>query len=101
MIEHRQEVLLTLHRIRTVLEELTLGGLRTAAPAQLQALEAAATFLHRCTAPRLAGHLTRLQEAIAADDPVAPAALLRAHIALQLFERLLTRQAALAALEDR
>jgi hypothetical protein len=95
-----EEVVLTLEQLRRELEELAVRGLRAVMPRQVERLGLLREELEGIGAEHLAGTLGELQQAIRADDPAAAKALLRAQIALRVFERMVTLEVAQAQLQQ-
>ena len=95
-----EEVVLTLEQLRRELEELAIRGLRAVAPRQTARLGLIREELQGIGAEHLAGTLGQLEGALRNDDPAAAPALLRAQIALRVFERVVTLEVAQAQLQQ-
>lgn len=90
------EVMQTLERLNTELQDLLVRGLRVCGPEHLRPLRALHAELQRIGADYLTARLSSLMDAIEGDQRDAAAALLQTQAALRLFERILT----LRAVED-
>jgi len=91
----------TLHAVQGLLNELTVRGLRACGPRETQALGHHADALRRMGVEHLARELDALAVAIREAERSAAATLLRARTRLRVFERLLTKRAAIAQLGPR
>lgn len=94
------EIADTLEAVRRELEGLVVRGLRAAGPADTARLCAMRDELRRAGASHLAERLTELLDRARADDPAAPAALMRTLSSLRVFERVLTLDTLATALES-
>lgn len=83
-----------LDRLHAALEDLVVRGLRAAGPRDLARLAALRDEFRAAGAEHLAGRLDTLEAAIRDDDRGASAALLRALIALRMFDRMFTLEVA-------
>lgn len=95
-----EEVVLTLEQLRRELEELAVRGLRAVVPRQVERLGLMREELEGIGAEHLAGTLGELEQALRTDDPAAARALLRAQIALRVFERMVTLEVAQGKLQQ-
>jgi hypothetical protein len=93
------EVVQTIERLTGAFEDLSVRGLRAAAPRDIAALRSMREEFERIGASHLATRIAALIEAIEKDDRGAATALLRAQSSLRVFERLLTLQAAAQAVQ--
>jgi hypothetical protein len=93
------EIVYTLGRVQSELEDLALGGLRAAGADHVGTLEAMREDLERMGALHLAGRLETLSQAIRADDRGAAAAMMRTQASLRVFERVLTLETVAARLQ--
>lgn len=91
------EVVQTIERLAGAFEDLSVRGLRAAAPKDVAGLRGMREEFERIGAAHLAGRIAALIEAIDKDDRGAASALMRAQASLRVFERLLTLQAAAGA----
>jgi hypothetical protein len=87
------EIVQTVERLQTALEELSVRGLRSAGGEQLAVLDALREEFERVGAGHLAARVAALVSAVRAGDRSAAAALLRAQASLRVFERILTLEA--------
>lgn len=94
-----QEILRTLERVQSTLDDIVVRGLRSAAPEQLKSLDVMQEQFDRVGAAHLSLRLKTLATALRDDDPRAAAALLNAQASVRLYERLLTLENATAALQ--
>jgi hypothetical protein len=85
-----EELRVTLERIRTLLENLAVRGLRACGPDELGQITSYAEHLEQTGAGRLAGVLSELQRRIEGDERTSAQALLEAQTNVRLLERLLT-----------
>jgi hypothetical protein len=85
-----EELRVELDRIRTLLENLVVRGLRACGPDELAQLGAYAEHLDRSGAGHLASLLADLRDQIERDERTASRKLLEAQTAVRLLERLLT-----------
>lgn len=88
------EILHTADHLHSVLADLVVRGLRSAAAAQLAPLDALRVEFDRVGAAHLAARISDLVDAIRRDDPAAARAMFQLQLSLRLFERLLTLQQA-------
>jgi hypothetical protein len=93
-MEDAAEIVHTIERLQTSLEELAVRGLRSAGPQDLKALSSLREEFQRIGAEHLAGRIGVLSDAIRDDDRTAAASLLRAQASLRVFERILTLETA-------
>ncbi len=91
--EIADEIALVTERLRDLLDDLVVRGLRTAGDDELRRLDAAREELDRFGAGHLAGRLDDLAAAVRAGG-AGGGDLLRAQTSLRLFESLLTREVA-------
>jgi len=96
-VSERDDLCATIETLRGQLEGLVVRGLRVAGPSDIKALDGAHVELTRAEAHYLAGRIKTLADALRADDRSAASALLRAQMTLQVFERVLTLDAAAEA----
>jgi hypothetical protein len=94
------EIIQTIDRLQTCLEELSVRGLRSTGPQDLKGLSALREEFQRIGADHLAGRISTVIEGIRNDDRSAAASLLRAQASLRVFERILTLDQAEAALQS-
>ncbi len=87
------EIALVTERLRGLLDDLVVRGLRTAGGDELRRLDAAREELGRFGAGHLAGRLDDLAAAVRAGGSDG-GALLRVQTSLRLFDSLLTREVA-------
>ena len=92
------EIVHTVERLQTALEDLAVRGLRSAGPGDLAALTALRQEFERIGADHLAGRIGAVVDAIRNGDRAAAAALMRAQASLRLFDRILTLDVAAAVL---
>jgi hypothetical protein len=102
-----EELRIDIERLRTLLENLVVRGLRACGPDELSQLRAHAEHLERAGAGHLAAVLSELREQIETDQRTSPRKLLEAQTNVRLLERLLTLRvvkmqyaAAIQALDD-
>jgi hypothetical protein len=93
------EIVQTVERLQSVLEELAVRGLRSAGAEQLAVLDALRQEFERVGAGHLATRIAALASAVRAGERSAAAALLRAQTSWRVFERVLTLEAAGATLK--
>ncbi len=89
--EISSEITLVTERLRNLLDDLVVRGLRTAGGDELRRLDAAREELGRLGAEHLAGRLDDLAAAVRAGGTDG-GALLRVQTSLRLFDSLLTRE---------
>jgi hypothetical protein len=98
-----EELRISLERIRTLLENLAVRGLRTCGPDELTQLAGYAEHLDQTGTGHLAAVLSDLRGQIEGDKRTSAQALLQAQTNVRLLERLLTlrvvRQRYAAAIE--
>jgi hypothetical protein len=92
------EIVHTVERLQTALEDLAVRGLRSAGPGDLAALATLRQEFERIGADHLAGRIAAVVDAIRNGDRAAAAALMRAQASLRLFDRILTLDVAAAVL---
>jgi hypothetical protein len=85
-----EELRIALDRIRTLLDNLVVRGLRACGTDELTQLAAFAEHLEQCGAGHLASLLADLRGEIERDERTAPRKLLEAQTNVRLLERLLT-----------
>ncbi len=85
-----EEIRIGIERIRMLLENLVVRGLRACGPEELTQLGSFAQHLEETGASHLAAALAELKRAIEHDDPASPRTLLQTQINVRLLERLLT-----------
>jgi len=85
-----EELRVALERIRTLLENLTVRGLRACGPDELLQIASFAEHLDQTGASHLAGLLADLQRQIERDDRASARTLLETQTNVRLLERLLT-----------
>jgi hypothetical protein len=85
-----EELRIGIERLRTLLENLVVRGLRACGPDELSQLRAHAEHLERAGAGHLAAVLSELREQIETDQRTSPRKLLEAQTNVRLLERLLT-----------
>lgn len=88
------EVIATLERLNSQLQDLVVRGLRVCGPEHLSALRATQSELARTGANHLAERLVNLAAAIDSDDRRSAAALLETQTSLRVFERVLSMRVA-------
>src|SRR5215831_11869355 len=88
------EIMQTIERLESALDDLAVRGLRSAGPQDLASLDALREEFERIGAGHLAGRIAAVTTAIRNDDRDAAAALLRARASLRVFERVLTLEVA-------
>jgi len=93
------EIAHTIDCLQGEFEDLAVRGLRAAGPAHLATLEVLREEFERIGAGHMAGRIAAIVAAIRNDDRGAAAALLRAQASLRVFDRILTLEAAGAALQ--
>ncbi len=94
-----REILSTLERMQTVLDDLVVRGLRTVDPEQIKSIEVMQEQFQRMGAGHLAARLKTLAEALRNDDKSAAPAVMNAQASVRMYERLLTLENAAAALQ--
>jgi hypothetical protein len=87
--EH-EELRITLERLRALLENLVVRGLRACGPDELGQLKSYTEHLETSGAGHVAANLADLHARIEAGDRTAAKALLTAQVSVRLLERLLT-----------
>ena len=92
------EIQQIVEHLQSVLENLVTRGLRTAGPAERNALGTLGDEFTRIGAGHLAEQVLSLREAIENDAREAPERLLKTQASLRLFERILTLEVARASL---
>jgi hypothetical protein len=92
-----EEVVQTIERLAGTLEDLSVRGLRAAAPRDIAALRGMREEFERIGAAHLATRIATLIEAMDKDDRGAASALMRTQASLRVFERLLTLKVAAGA----
>ena len=101
--EELEELRVHLDRIRTLLENLVVRGLRACGPDELLQISSFAEHLEQTGAGHLASRLTELRAQIESDDRASARTLLETQTNVRLLERLLTlrvvRECYAAALE--
>lgn len=85
-----EELRVSLERIRTLLENLVVRGLRACGPDEMSQLGSVAEHLEQTGAGHLAGLLCELRSRIERDDRTSAQTLLEAQTNVRLLERLLT-----------
>ena len=85
-----EELRVNVERLRALLENLVVRGLRACGPDELAQLRSNAEHLERAGAGHVAGALADLRAKIEADDRGSARALLTAQTAVRLLDRLLT-----------
>jgi hypothetical protein len=85
-----EELRVGLERIRTLLENLAVRGLRACGPEELDQIASYAQHLEQTGAGHLAAALTDLQGQMERDERTSALALLQAQTNVRLLERLLT-----------
>jgi hypothetical protein len=88
------EIVHTVERLQSALEDLAVRGLRSAGPGDLATLTALREEFERIGADHLAGRIAAVVDAIRTNDRTAAAALMRAQASLRLFDRVLTLEVA-------
>lgn len=97
--EIADEITLVTERLRDLLDDLVVRGLRTAGGDELRRLDAAREELGRFGAGHLAERLDELAAAVRAGS-AGGGSLLRAQTSLRLFDSLLTREVAAELLAE-
>ncbi|HEY4260616.1 MAG TPA: hypothetical protein VGM98_10660 [Schlesneria sp.] len=95
-----EEVVGTLDRLNSELQDLLVRGLRICGSEHLRPLRGIHTELDRIGATHLAGRLTKLISAIESDHRDAAVDLLRTQASLRVFERVLTLKVAALKLDS-
>jgi hypothetical protein len=85
-----EELRISLDRIRTLLENLVVRGLRACGPDELSQLASFAEHLEQTGAAHLASLLSELHRQIEGDDRTSARTLLETQTNVRLLERLLT-----------
>jgi hypothetical protein len=88
--EEFEELRITIERLRTLLENLVVRGLRACGADELTQLKAHAEHLEQAGAGHLASVLNDLHAEIEGDSRTSPRKLLEAQTNVRLLERLLT-----------
>jgi hypothetical protein len=94
-----REILSTLERVQSVLDDLVVRGLRTVDPEQIKSLDVMQEQFQRMGAGHLAARLKSLADALRNDDKSAAPAVMNAQASVRMYERLLTLENATAALQ--
>ncbi len=84
------ELRLDIERLRILLENLVVRGLRACGPDELMQLQSSKEYLERAGAGNVASILASLHGQIANDSRTSAQTLLKAQTAVRLLERLLT-----------
>jgi hypothetical protein len=92
------EIIQTIERLESALDDLAVRGLRSAGPQDLAGLDALREEFERIGASHLAERVAAVTTAIRNDDRKAAAALLHARASLRVFERVLTLEVAAGVL---
>ena len=87
-----------LDRLHAAMDDLVVRGVRAAGPAEIARLTALRDEFRTAGAEHLAEKLTTLVDAVSAGERSAAPALMRAVTTFRLFDRMLTLEAARAAL---
>ncbi|MDB5345466.1 MAG: hypothetical protein JWP89_3843 [Schlesneria sp.] len=95
-----EEVVGTLDRLNSELQDLLVRGLRICGSEHLRPLRGIHNELDRIGATHLAGRLTKLISAIESDSREAAVDLLRTQASLRVFERVLTLKVAALKLDS-
>jgi hypothetical protein len=85
-----EELRINIERLRTLLENLVVRGLRACGPEELSQLRAHGEHLEQAGAGHLSSVLSALREQIEQDKPSSATKLLEAQTNVRLLERLLT-----------
>lgn len=85
-----EELRVSMERLRTLLENLILRGLRACGPDELGELQSYTEHLERAGAGHVAAVLAELHAQIQKDDRASAQTLLKAQTSVRLLERLLT-----------
>jgi len=89
-VKECDEIRVTLERLRTLLENLVVRGLRACGPDELTQLQSFTEYLDQAGAGHVSSMLALLHSQISADDRASAGTLLKAQTAVRLLERLLT-----------
>ena len=89
-VDESEELRINLERLRTMLENLVVRGLRACGPDELAQLKSHAEHLEQAGAGHLASVLSALRDEIEQDRPTSARKLLEAQTNVRLVERLLT-----------
>ena len=100
LAEERDQLVYLTRRLAELFDELAIRGLRSLGPADLERLDRSREALHGLGAAHLADRVSRLRQAVEADQH-SGAALLAARTSLELFERVLSREWVTDLLADR
>jgi hypothetical protein len=84
------ELRVSIERLRTLLENLIVRGLRACGPDELVQLKSHAEYLERAGAGHVGSILAGLHDQIEKDDRASARTLLKAQTSVRLLERLLT-----------
>lgn len=95
-----EEVVGTLDRLNSELQDLLVRGLRICGPEHLLPLRGIHSELDRIGASHLGGRLSKLISAIESDSREAAVDLLRTQASLRVFERVLTVKVATLKLDS-
>jgi hypothetical protein len=85
-----EELRVGVERLRTLLENLVVRGLRACGPDELTQIQSHARHLEQAGAGHVAAVLSELQGQIEKDDRASAETLLKAQTSVRLLERLLT-----------
>jgi len=85
-----EEIRLAIDQMRSMLENLSVRGLRACGTDEITQLKSHAEYLDRAGAGHVAATLAQLQSEIEKDDRAAAGTLLQAQIAIRMLERVLT-----------
>jgi hypothetical protein len=85
-----EELRLAIERLRTLLENLIIRGLRACGTDELLQLQSLTEYLDQAGAGHVSAILSSLHEQIEKDDRASAKTLLQAQISVRLLERLLT-----------
>jgi hypothetical protein len=88
------EIMQTIERLESALDDLAVRGLRSAGRQDLASLDMLREEFERIGAGHLAERIAAVSSAIREDDRTAVAALLRARASLRVFERVLSLEVA-------
>jgi hypothetical protein len=88
--EELEELRVSLERIRSLLENLVVRGLRACGPDELSQIDSFAEHLEQTGAGHLASLLSELRSRIEGDDRTSARKLLETQTNVRLLERLLT-----------
>jgi hypothetical protein len=98
-VEEIAELRDALDRLHAAMDDLVVRGVRAAGPVEITRLSALRDELRTAGAEHLAEKLTTLVEAVRAGERSAAPALMRAVTTFRLFDRMLTLEAAMMALQ--